>query len=167
MCSPSSPLTTDTHLRVLESLLSSFPLLNLHSLVRARFLSSTYTLTHVTWSPFSIYHILDLPYSRTTQYLETTGLLITATSPALSESSLTRQHPVGHDCQAQDRQRSSSSPWVYSTSIHDITIIVLHHHALQHPRSSPSPTILLPPQRPWTLTLVHGLLLYNTGSYDE
>ena len=37
-----------SHLRVLESLLSSFPLLYLHSLVRAHFLSSTYTLAHVT-----------------------------------------------------------------------------------------------------------------------
>ena len=47
MCSPSSLLTTGTHLRVLEHLLSLFPLLYLHSLVHARFLSSTYTLAHV------------------------------------------------------------------------------------------------------------------------
>ena len=35
------------------------------------------------------------------------------------------------------------------------------HHAHQHPRSSLSPTILLPPQHPWTLTLVHGLLPHD------
>ena len=92
-------------------------------------------------------------------------------SPALSESSLTWQRPVGHDCQEQDRLCLSlttgastivqpSSPLVYPMPILGTTITVLHNHAHQHPCSSLSTTILLPPQRPWTLTLVHGLLLY-------
>ena len=69
--------------------------------------------------------------------LETTGLLITAIARHSLSPPLPDNHPVGHDCQEQDRLCLSltsgattivqpSSPLVYPTSILDTTIIAPH-----------------------------------------
>ena len=156
LCLPISPRTPISGFSDIP--LSLFPFLYLHCLVRAQSPFSTYTLAHVTYSD-----------SDSTPYLETIGLLITAIARHSLSPPLPDNHHVGHDCQEQDRPCLSlsiraptivqpSSPLVYPMSILDITITAPCNHAHQHPRSSPSPTILLPPHHPKTRTLVHGLL---------
>ena len=107
----------------------------------------------------SVFLISTIPSS-----FETTGLLITAIAWHSLSPPLPDNVRIGHDCQEQDRLCLSltpraptivqpSLPLVYPIPILGTTIAVLRNYAHQHPHSSPSSTILLPPQRPRTLTI--------------